>query len=143
MKSENKFGQNPSFGSKSNGKPNTKTTLSKYRQLLRKPRRKTNSYEPKNGIGQNKEGSTVRPGADKHIRDSNYLATDISDDENWRPNFEPTTFIITKIVIKAGPVDRERHNCRSTAAFISCGHLLLLFSSQIYKKIKSHRQRHV
>ena len=82
MKSENKFGQNPSFGSKSNGKPNTKTTLSKYRQLLRKPRRKTNSYEPKNGIGQNKEGSTVRPGADKHIRDSNYLATDISDNES-------------------------------------------------------------
>ncbi|QHS76146.1 Dfg16p [Saccharomyces paradoxus] len=82
MKNENKLEQSLGFGSKSNFKPNTKTAFSKYRQLLRKPKRKANSHGPKPEIGPNKKSSVVRPGAANHTGDSNYLATDFSDNES-------------------------------------------------------------
>ncbi|CAI4036346.1 hypothetical protein SMKI_15G1870 [Saccharomyces mikatae IFO 1815] len=82
MKTENKLGQSSSFGVKSITKSSTKAALYKYRQLLRKPMRKANSYERRPQIGSNKKSLTVRAGIDSHSRGSSYPATDFSDSES-------------------------------------------------------------
>ncbi|CAI4051291.1 hypothetical protein SKDZ_15G1830 [Saccharomyces kudriavzevii ZP591] len=79
VKSRNKPEQSPS---KSSFNSNTRATLSKYRKLLSKPRRKANSYEPGTGIGPYKKLPVTRTEIDNHFGGSSCHDTDLSDNES-------------------------------------------------------------
>ncbi|EJS41744.1 dfg16p [Saccharomyces arboricola H-6] len=79
MRSKKKLEKSPSLGSKSIFNLNTRATISKYRKLLRKPRRKPNLHEQKLEILPTKKRSIDRARIVNSSIGFTYHGTDLSD----------------------------------------------------------------